>query len=242
MNISVIGAGYVGLTTAVAFASKGHSVVCIDIDEAKVSLINQGKAPIWEEGLEEMIFNCVKSKGRLEASSDYQRILDTDITLLCVGTPSHPDGSVDLSHVRESAKGIGEILSGKTDYHVIVVRSTVIPGTTRDVVIPLLEKYSGRKVGTTFSVVVNPEFMQEGKALHTFLNPDRIIIGQYEQKAGDLVEELYEGISAPIVRTDITVAEMIKYSTEYHKSLTDKCQHTAKRLTSICQAKSSLLA
>lgn len=212
MNISIIGAGYVGLTTAVGFASKGHHISCIDIDQAKVAMINQGKAPVWEEGLEELLRHCVKRRGNLEASSDYQIILGTDMTLICVGTLSNPDGSIDLTNIEESAKRIGEVLKEKIDYHTVVTRSTIIPGTTREVIIPLLEKHSGKKLGEGVGVAVNPEFMQEGKALYTFFNPDRIIIGEYDQRAGDMVAEINKDFSAPIVRTDVTTAEMIKYT------------------------------
>ena len=211
MRVSVIGAGYVGLVTAAALASKGHNVTVVDTDEAKVSMINQKKSPIFEEGLDDMLSNCVESN-RLRATGDYEEILATDITLICVGTPSNSDGSMDLSYIKESAKDIGRMLGAKSERHTVVVRSTVVPGTTKKVIIPALEQHSRKKAHVDFDVAVNPEFLQEGKALHGFFNPDRIIIGEEEQRAGDKVEELYEGISAPIVRMDITTAEMIKFS------------------------------
>ena len=211
MSISVIGAGYVGLVTAAALASKGHNVIVIDIDEARVSMINQKKSPIFEEGLDDMLSNCIESN-RLKATGDYEEILATDITLICVGTPSNSDGSMDLSYVTESAKDIGRMLGAKSECHTVVVRSTVVPGTTREVIIPALEQHSRKKAHVDFGIAANPEFMQEGKALHCFFNPDRIIIGEEEQRAGDMVKELYEGISAPIVRMDITTAEMIKFA------------------------------
>jgi UDPglucose 6-dehydrogenase len=212
MNVSVIGAGYVGLITAVGLASKGHSVVSIDADATKVALINQGKAPISEEGLEQILAKCVRDDGSLQASLDYQRVLGTDMTLICVDTPSDPDGSIDLSSIKDSVTRIGKVLSHKEKYHVVVTRSTIIPGTTKQVVIPLLEEYSGKRVGEAIGVAVNPEFMQEGKALQTFFNCDRIIIGEHDQRAGDMVLEIYQGFSAPVVRTDVTTAEMIKYA------------------------------
>jgi len=211
MRISVIGAGYVGLVTAAALASKGHNVIVVDIDEARVSMINQKKSPIFEEGLDDMLSNCVESN-RLRATGDYEEILATDITLICVGTPSNPDGSMNLSYIKESAEDIGKILGAKSERHTVVVRSTVVPGTTKGIIIPALEQYSRKKAHADFDVAVNPEFLQEGKALHGFFNPDRIIIGEEERRAGDMVEKLYEGISAPVIRMGITTAEMIKFT------------------------------
>ncbi len=211
MKISVIGAGYVGLVTAAALASKGHNVVVVDIDETRVRMINQKKSPIFEEGLDDMLSDCIESH-RLRATGDYEEILATDITLICVGTPSNPDGSMNLNYIKESAGDIGRMLGAKGERHTVVVRSTVVPGTTKGIIIPALEQYSRKKVNVDFDVAVNPEFLQEGKALHGFFNPDRIIIGEEEQRAGDMVEALYEGISARVIRMGITTAEMIKFT------------------------------
>jgi UDPglucose 6-dehydrogenase len=211
MRVSVIGAGYVGLVTAAALASKGHDVSVVDIDEARVSMINQKKSPIFEEGLDDMLSDCIESK-RLRATGDYEEIVATDITLICVGTPSNPDGSMNLSYIKESARDIGKVLGTKNEHHTVVVRSTVVPGTTKGIIIPALERYSGKKVNVDFDVAVNPEFLQEGKALHGFFNPDRIIIGEEVQRAGDMVEALYEDISARVIRMGITTAEMIKFT------------------------------
>jgi UDPglucose 6-dehydrogenase len=211
MRVSVIGAGYVGLVTAAALASKGHDVIVVDTDEIKVSMINQKKSPIFEEGLDDMLSNCIESN-RFRATGDYEEILATDITLICVGTPPGPDGSMDLSYIKESAKGIGKMLGAKNGRHTVVVRSTVVPGTTKGIIIPALEKHSRKKTHVDFDIAVNPEFLQEGKALHGFFNPDRIIIGEEERRAGDMVEKLYEGISAPVIRMGITTAEMIKFT------------------------------
>jgi UDPglucose 6-dehydrogenase len=211
MRISVIGAGYVGLVTAAALASKGHDVIVVDTDKTKVSMVNRKKSPIFEEGLDDMLSNCIESN-RLRATGDYKEILATDITLICVGTPSNPDGSMNLSYIEESARDIGKMLGTKSERHTVVVRSTVVPGTTKGIIIPALEQYSCKKAHVDFDVAVNPEFLQEGKALHGFFNPDRIIIGEEEQRAGDMVEKLYEGISAPVIRMGITTAEMIKFT------------------------------
>ncbi|MDH4270150.1 MAG: UDP-glucose/GDP-mannose dehydrogenase family protein [Dehalococcoidia bacterium] len=211
MKISVIGAGYVGLVTAAALASKGHNVIVIDTDKARVTMINQKRSPIFEEGLDDMLSNCIES-GHLRATGDYEEIMATDITLICVGTPSNPDGSMDLSCITESARDIGRVLGAKSGRHTVVVRSTVVPGTTKKAIIPALEEHSRKKEHVDFDVAVNPEFLQEGRALHGFFNPDRIIIGEEDQRAGDMVKELYESISAPIVRMDITTAEMVKFA------------------------------
>ena len=211
MRISVIGASYVGLVTAAALASKGHDVIVVDIDETRVSMINRKKSPIFEEGLDDMLSSCIESN-RLKATRDYEEILATDITLICVGTPSNPDGSMNLSYITESAGDIGRMLGAKSERHTVVVRSTVVPGTTKGIIIPALEQNSQKKVHVDFDVAVNPEFLQEGKALQGFFNPDRIIIGEEERRAGDMVEKLYEGISAPVIRMGITTAEMIKFT------------------------------
>jgi UDPglucose 6-dehydrogenase len=212
MKISVIGAGYVGLVSAVGFASAGHDVVCIDTDKNKVNSVNKGISPLCEAGLEELISTHVLRSGNLKASTEYKDISGTDISLICVGTPSQKDGSIDLSYVVDAVEKIGSVLRSKDGYHVVVTRSTIIPGTTKDVVVPLLEKCSGRKTGDAIGVVFNPEFLQEGTAVRAFFNPDRIIIGECDTKAGDIVAELYKDTAGPIVRTDMTTAEMIKYA------------------------------
>lgn len=210
MRISVIGAGYVGLVTAAALASKGHNITVVDTHETRVRTVNASKSPIYEDGLEEAISDGIASN-RLMATGDYEEILATDITLICVGTPSNPDGSMDLTYITESAKGIGRVLGNKNGRHTVVVRSTVVPGTTRGLVIPVLEEHSGKKAHVDFGIAVNPEFLQEGIALRCFFSPDRIVIGANDEATGDMVKELYEGISAPVVRTDITTAEMVKF-------------------------------
>ena len=212
MNISIIGSGYVGLITAVGFASNSHKVICVDSNESKVSQINQGKPPIYEADLDCLLPSCVNGKGNLKASSDYSEILNSDITFICVNTPSDTGENINLSCVIDSATKIGQVLAKVNNYQVIVVKSTVIPGTTEQIIIPTLEKYSSKKAGKDFGVAMNPEFLQEGKALHCFLNPDRIIIGEYDRRAGDILQEIYHDFRVPILRTDIITAEMIKYA------------------------------
>ncbi len=207
MKISIIGAGYVGLVTGVCFADKGHEVICVDVDSEKVDKINKGIAPIHEEDLSEML---KRNKERLTATTDYKVALSqSNITFICVGTPSRTDGSIDLSYVKEATRIIGQFID---KWHLIVVKSTVVPGTTRNIIIPLLEKVSGKKEGKDFSVAMNPEFLREGKAIHDFQYPDRIVIGTLDKKSSDLLQKIYTGIDAPLVNVSPTVAEMIKYA------------------------------
>jgi UDPglucose 6-dehydrogenase len=211
MNISIVGAGYVGLVTGAGFAEKGHSVVCVDLDKEKVRLINSKKAPIYEEGLDEILSVVV---GRnLKATIDLKEaVLSSQVTFICVGTPSDDGGKVDLSYVRKVSEEFGKVLAVKKTYHVVVVKSTVIPGSTEDVVIPLIEKNSGKKAGKDFGVAMNPEFLREGVAIQDFMNPDRIVIGSIDQKSGDVLESIYFKFKAPVLRTNLKTAEMIKYT------------------------------
>ncbi|AEC51972.1 NDP-sugar dehydrogenase [Pyrococcus sp. NA2] len=210
MRASIIGSGYVGLVTGIGFVKLGNKVIFVDIDERKIKMINNAQPPIYEEGLEELM---QKFKGRYHATNDYRwAILNSDITFITVGTPSKPDGSIDLTYVKQAAKSIGEALREKEDYHVVVVKSTVLPGTTEEVVKPILEKYSGKKAFKDFGLAMNPEFLREGVALNDFLNPDRIVLGVQDEKTKKILEELYEPINAPKLIVDIKTAEMIKYA------------------------------
>lgn len=187
MNISIIGSGYVGLITGAGFAANRHKVICIDNNESKVRRINRGESPIFEVNLDSLLSSCVNGKGSLKASVDYNEILNSDITFVCVCTPRNSEENIDLSHVIDSATRIGHVLAKDNSYHVIVVKSTVVPGITEEIIIPTLEKYSSKKAGRDFGVAVNPEFFQEGRALHCFFNPDRIIIGEHSRRAGDML-------------------------------------------------------
>ena len=206
MKIAVVGIGYVGLTTALMLAELGHKVTAIDIDKWKVKCINSGKSPIYEPGVEELL---KKHIGKNIVATTEMAIEDKDLTFICVGTPSRPDGSIDLTYLKSAAEEIGSKLSR---YQVIVVKSTVVPGTTENVVIPILERKSGLKVGEGFGIAMCPEFLREGMALYDTFNPDRIIIGEYDIRSGDVVESIYKSFTAPILRTDIKTAEMIKYA------------------------------
>ncbi len=198
-TISVIGLGVVGLTTAVGFALKGHRVIGIDIDAEKVERINDGVCPIYEEEL-----SYALKQVNLTATADHGQALKSDITFLCGGTPPKLDGSIDLFFLEEPAKQLAKVLKEKTEDHLVVVRSTVIPGTTEQTVVPILNHTD--KVG----ICVNPEFLREGTALEDFMMPDRVIIGEKETQWGDLLSEVYSDCEAPILRTDFNTAEMIK--------------------------------
>ncbi|MFC2162819.1 UDP-glucose dehydrogenase family protein [Candidatus Altiarchaeota archaeon] len=211
MRISVVGSGYVGLITSAGFAEKGHEVVCVDIDEAKVNMINSKKPPIFENGLQEIMDHVIPKY--LKASLDLKdSIMNTDVTFICVGTPSDDDGSINLKYVKQVSAEIGEVLKNKEEYHVVVVKSTIIPGSTEDHVIPTLEEKSGKKAGKDFGVVMNPEFLREGVAIDDFMHPDRIVIGSLDSRCGDLIENLYFKFKSPVLRVSLKTAEMIKYT------------------------------
>ncbi len=210
MKISVIGSGYVGLVTGVGFVKVGNEVVFVDIDDKKIQMINQATPPIYEEGLEELMR---KFRGRYYATNDFKEaVLNSDVTFICVGTPSKGDGSIDLTYIKEASKEIGKALRDKEGHHVVVVKSTVLPGTTEGVVKPILEEYSGKKAFEDFGLAMNPEFLREGVALRDFLNPDRIVIGVQDERTKQILEELYKPINAPKLIVDIKTAEMIKYA------------------------------
>lgn len=211
MNISIIGAGYVGLITAVGLAEKGHNVICVDINKEKVDAINKGKPTLYEEGLEEILKKNVGT--RLKATTNEEEaVLSTEVTFICVQTPADFEGAVDLRHIRRAAENIGKALKKKGSYHVVVVKSTVPPATTEEEIIPKLEKASNKKAGVDFGVVMSPEFLREGIALTDFLNPKRIIIGSLDEKAAKKVEEIFSGFGCPIFKTTPRTAEMIKYA------------------------------
>ncbi len=211
-KVSIIGLGYVGLVTGCTFSKLGFEVVFADVDKTKVDLLNSGKAPLYEPGLEELIQAGIAQYTMSATTSTSAAILGTDITFVCVGTPSKADGAIDLKQIGKSSEEIGTALKAKQDYHVVVIKSTIVPLTTEESVIPILEKYSGKKGGDDFGVCVNPEFLREGNAVQDSLSPDRIVIGEYNVKSGDTLTELYNSFNAPIIRTDLRTAEMIKYA------------------------------
>lgn len=212
INICVIGSGFVGLSTAVVFASKGNNVICADIDAYKIECINNAKPPFFEDGLDSELAKQVES-GRLKATQDVkQAIQSSDIIFIAVGTPSQKDGSIDIQFVKNAAKEIALELKNKADYKVVVVKSSVVPGTTESIVKEILEKNSGRQCGKDFGLCMNPEFLREGLALFDSMNPDRIVVGEFDKRSGNVLFDLYKEFGSKIIRTEIKTAEMIKYA------------------------------
>jgi GDP-mannose 6-dehydrogenase len=212
MNVSVFGLGYVGSVSAASFAADGHTVVGVDVNPDKVASLNEGRSPIVEKGLEELIRTAAANGSLRATTSTAEAIGATDLSLLCVGTPSRKNGSLDLSYLERVCEQVGEALKTKDGYHVVVVRSTVLPGTTHDLVIPALEKASGRTYGTGFGVTVNPEFLREGTAIHDFRHPPLTLVGHNYQSDARPTEALYAQVEAPMITTSIRTAEMIKYA------------------------------
>ncbi len=211
MNISVIGTGYVGLVSGVCLSEKGHRVTCVDNDKVKVDLINNKISPIHEKGLDKLLNKNFGNN--LNATTNlYESVINSDVSLIAVGTPF--DGElINLNYIREVSKEIGLALKDKKTYHVVIVKSTVIPGTTDDVVIPILEKYSGKKIQVDFGVGMNPEFLREGVAVEDFMNPDRIVLGGTDIKTHEIMEEIYKVFrGTDILKTSNMTAEMIKYA------------------------------
>ncbi len=211
-RIGVFGLGYVGVVSAGCLARDGHEVVGVDPNSAKVKMVNSGRSPILERGTPELIHAAV-SQGRLRATVDPdEAVAASSLSLICVGTPSQLNGNLDLAHVRRVSEQIGAAIRNKAGFHVVVCRSTVLPGTLRDIILPTLEGYAGRRAGDGFGLCHNPEFLREGTAVHDFDHPPKIVIGETDSHSGDLVASLYDRIRAPLIRTDLETAEMVKYA------------------------------
>ncbi|TLY69575.1 MAG: nucleotide sugar dehydrogenase [Gammaproteobacteria bacterium] len=212
MKISVLGLGYVGTVVAGCLARAGHEVIGIDSEPSKVQLVNAGKSPIIEKEIDQVIAQQVEA-GRLSATTEVTvAVQQSDLILVCVGTPGRSNGGIELGHVRRVCEQIGAALRAHPGAPVVVVRSTLLPGTTRELVIPTLEASSGRHAGTDFGVCVNPEFLREATAVHDYLNPPKTVIGELTRASGDLLASLYAELPAPLIRTDIETAEMVKYA------------------------------
>src|SRR4051794_14862870 len=212
VRVSVFGLGYVGCVSAASFAGDGHDVVGVDVNADKLAAINAGRSPIVEPGLDELLADGV-AQGRLRATADTaDAVHDSEGALLCVGTPSRRNGSLDLSYLERVSEEVGRALRAKSGYHVVVVRSTVLPGTTHEVVIPALERESGKKYGEGFGVSVNPEFLREGTALQDFRKPPLTLVGHNHAADASGTIALYQSIDAPLISTSIRVAEMMKYA------------------------------
>lgn len=211
MEISIFGLGYVGTVSAGCLAQNGHNVIGVDPVQVKVDLINQGKTPIIEQDIGEIIKENVNQK-RLSAGLDAElAVHHSDLSLVCVGTPSQLNGNLDTSYVRKVCENIGSALKNKTGWHVVVIRSTILPGTMKNIIIPILEETSGKTAGVDFGVSNNPEFLREGTAVYDFYHPPKTVIGGMDDRTFDMVASLYESIDAPLIQTEIEAAEMVKY-------------------------------
>lgn len=211
-RIAIFGTGYVGLTMAAFFLKRGHPVICVDVIKDRVTKISNGRSPIYMPGLDEILSDGINT-GKLMATSDgLTAARCSRMSFICVGTPSRPDGTIDLRYVRSVSKEIGDGLKGRKDFPVVVMKSTVIPLTCKDIVRLILEKRSKMKAGKGFGLVCNPEFLKEGESLSDSMNPDRIVIGSIDERSSKMVGDLYKGLNAPLILTDLTTAEMIKYA------------------------------
>ena len=214
-SVSVIGMGYVGLCTSAAFASKGIRTVGIDIDEKRIEQIQQGRAPLYEPRLDSMLKKAVR-KRLLTATNDISQATHTSSTFLTVGTPSRKDGSIDLTSVERATEELGKALREKQSYHLVIVKSTVIPGTTNKTVNPILAKSSSKTIGTSVGLCANPEFLKEGTAISDTLHPDKIVIGANDKKSANTLKQLYRrfyGKNLPtVILTSPETAELVKYA------------------------------
>jgi GDP-mannose 6-dehydrogenase len=213
MLINVFGLGYVGCVSAACLARSGHEVAGVDIDPLKLEMIGRGKSPIVEPSLEDLIADGVRS-GRLRVSPE---AMPADISIVCVGTPSNDNGSLGLQYVERVSHQIGGLLKRLDEFHVVCVRSTVLPGTVEEFVLPILERVSGKRVGRDFGLCMNPEFMREGTSIRDYYEPPMTVIGQWDEQSGNRVACLYSDLEAPLIRTSIKAAEMTKYvSNAFH--------------------------
>ena len=220
MKISVFGLGYVGTVSAGCLAREGHEVIGVDPVPIKVDFINQGRCPIVEPEIGEIIADNA-ARGRLRATVDpVEAIAGTDLSFVCVGTPSQTNGNLDFQHIQRTCEQIGRALKDKTGHHTVVIRSTILPGTMHKVVIPILEEFSGKVAGVDFGVCHNPEFLREGAAVKDFQMPPKTVIGELNRCSGEILAALYANLDAPLVRTSLETAEMVKY--------VDNCWHALK--------------
>jgi GDP-mannose 6-dehydrogenase len=211
MKISVFGLGYVGCISAACLAARGHEVVGVDVVPAKVALVARGQAPVVEEHIDELICRVVSS-GALRASTDAREAISaTELSLVCVGTPSAPNGSLSTTYLERVTQHIGAALREQSHRHTVVFRSTMLPGTCENLLLPLLEHASGRRAGRDFGLAVNPEFLREGSGVQDFHDPPKIVIGEFDGASGDTVAALYAGLPGAVFRLPLAVAEMTKY-------------------------------
>jgi GDP-mannose 6-dehydrogenase len=233
LKVSVFGLGYVGVVSAACLAAQGHEVIGVDVNPTKVDLVNSGRSTVVEERIGELIEEVVGS-GALRATIDVKEAVEeTEISLICVGTPSAPNGSLSTAYLEQVATQIGQVIGGLDRRHTVVFRSTMLPGTCEGLLIPLVERGSGKRAGADFGVAMNPEFLRESTSVRDFYDPPKTVIGQVDEQTGDAVAALYEGIPGEVFRVPIPVAEMVKYS--------DNCFHGLKigfanEIGAICQS------
>jgi GDP-mannose 6-dehydrogenase len=217
MNVSVFGLGYVGCVSAACLSKDGNQIIGVDVNPLKVEMLAAGRSPIVEPGLNELIKQSVVDSSLQVTTDVHKAVLGSMLSLICVGTPSNENGSLKLDYVKKVCQEIGEALVDKAEYHVVVIRSTVLPGTVEELLIPILEQSSGKKAGADFGVCMNPEFLREGSAIKDYYKPSYVVIGELDQRGGDVVAALYQEIDAPAFRVPIRTAEMVKYiSNAYH--------------------------
>ncbi|MBC7952158.1 MAG: UDP-glucose/GDP-mannose dehydrogenase family protein [Rhodospirillaceae bacterium] len=232
MPVAIVGTGYVGLVTGACLAAIGHSVVCIDADPHRAEQVARGNTPIHEDGLPELVREGVTT-GRLSATCDLAAAINgAKIIIIAVGTPSE-DGRIDLSAVEAASRQIGAAIKGRTDFPVVVVKSTVVPGTTDTLVRRAIEIESGGVAGELFGLAMNPEFLSQGSAVHDFLDADRIVIGQWDDRSGNALANLYRSFPAPLLRMGLRDAEMVKYAANGLQSLLISY---ANQIASLCEA------
>jgi GDP-mannose 6-dehydrogenase len=211
-RIAVFGLGYVGCVSAACLASRGNTVIGVDVSPAKVGMVNEGRTPVVEELIGDLIAEQVAA-GRLAATTDAAAaVADTDVALVCVGTPSTPSGGLLTTYLEQVSEEIGAALASRTSRYTVVIRSTMLPTTCEEIVLPRLETASGKCAGEGFGLAVNPEFLREGSSVRDFFEPPKTVVGQIDEASGDAVAELYEGLPAPLYRVPLGVAEMIKYA------------------------------
>jgi GDP-mannose 6-dehydrogenase len=212
MRISVFGLGYVGSVSAACLAARGHQVVGVDVNATKVELMSRGQAPVVEERIGELTAEMVQS-GALRAITDVAEAVEsTEISLVCVGTPSAANGSLSTTYLERVCEQIGATLAGLDRWHTVVLRSTMLPGTCTDLLIPILEKHSGKTAGVDFGVAFNPEFLREGSSVRDFFDPPKTVIGVLDDRSADEVTAMYAGLPGEVFRVPIEVAEMAKYA------------------------------
>ncbi|MCA9128642.1 MAG: UDP-glucose/GDP-mannose dehydrogenase family protein [Planctomycetales bacterium] len=233
MKISVFGLGYVGSVSAGCLARDGHHVIGVDVNSAKVDALVNGRSLVSEPGLSELVAAHSKT-GRLRATTDgFQAVLATDMSLICVGTPSNSNGSLNLDYIEAVCREIGTALGQHSGYHLVCVRSTVLPGTTRNMVMQVLEQQSGKRAGTDFGLCMNPEFLREGCAIADYQEPSQIVMGGLDEKSSDIAMQMYDGIDALRIRTTLETAESVKYACNTFHAL--KVAY-ANEIGNICQA------